>query len=67
MDLSKEQMMKELIDKKQDMFYVIGEDRKIHTSKLHTNKTTCGIKINKKYVTSLDYHKHFSCYSCTWS
>lgn len=64
-DITKEQMHQELLNAKQDIFYVIGEDRKIHTSNLHTNKTTCGKRIIQKYVSRIDYNKYFSCYECT--
>ena len=51
---------------KSKLYYVIGEDRKIHKADLFSDKCFCGIKIIKNFVSKKDYESHFSCYECTF-
>lgn len=53
-------------ERKNKLFYVIGEDRKIHKSDLCSNLTFCGTKIIKNFVSEKDYKIYFSCYECTY-
>lgn len=57
-----------LVDEESSEYYfrVIGVDRKIHVSDLHTHFCKCGFKILRKYVTEKDYETMFSCYECTY-
>ena len=54
------------LNKRDKLFNVIGEDRKIHKSDLISDKCYCGVKITKKFVTQKDFNNHFSCYECTF-
>jgi hypothetical protein len=52
--------------KKNKLFYVIGEDRKIHKADLCSHLALCGTKIIKNFVSEKDYKIYFSCYECTF-